>query len=202
MLVYLECPLDGCSKTSFKTVHALMCHVSDLRGHNKKKVLQSQRHAIEICGRIAPGQDGHPPEGILDSKEDIDIDNTNTDNLGILPSIENLAAGEAGGIIQDGIEYMISGGPSPYSSFLDAPVDPIEKWMENDPGNDLGASQAGYVVGSQQIDHTGGLSAETQDNLEVVDEEPNSMGEIHAALNNKPEKVIIGAEGPLISSKG
>lgn len=56
-LVYLECCVPGCGKTSFNTIHSLMCHVANPLSHGLKGFLQNSTHAIEVCARVAPGQD-------------------------------------------------------------------------------------------------------------------------------------------------
>ena len=62
-LVYLRCLVQDCGRTDFKTVRALMRHVSDPRyAHKMAGIFKGNSHAIELCGVVAPGEDD------LDSK--------------------------------------------------------------------------------------------------------------------------------------
>lgn len=46
-LVYLTCPIQGCSKSDFVTLHGFMCHLTK---KHKDRTLGSQSRALEICG--------------------------------------------------------------------------------------------------------------------------------------------------------
>ena len=65
-LVYLNCYVAGCPRTSFETVEALRRHVSHPLHHHKiVGEFTSNEHAIELCGEVAPGQEG------FDTSEDV-----------------------------------------------------------------------------------------------------------------------------------
>ncbi len=58
-LVYLYCCVTGCERVHFPNVRALRQHVSAAEGYHKLLAyFNSNDHAIEICGRVAPGQEG------------------------------------------------------------------------------------------------------------------------------------------------
>lgn len=57
-LVYLECYVANCSRKSFATVEALRFHVSAPLGHHKiEGLFTGYDHAVELCGKVAPGQE-------------------------------------------------------------------------------------------------------------------------------------------------
>lgn len=90
-LVYLNCPIQGCSKSDFVTLHGFMCHLTK---KHKDRTLGSQSRALEICGIVydpnaplppppasnrastegspldpaAMDQEGEPQDGDLDSE--------------------------------------------------------------------------------------------------------------------------------------
>lgn len=58
-LVYLRCYVPGCERTVFESVQALRRHVSGPSyRHKMKGTFSCNNHAIEICGEVAPGQEG------------------------------------------------------------------------------------------------------------------------------------------------
>ncbi|BDD58132.1 hypothetical protein MAP00_003435 [Monascus purpureus] len=48
-LVYLTCPISGCEKDDFVTLHGFMCHLTK---KHKDRSLGSQSRALEICGIV------------------------------------------------------------------------------------------------------------------------------------------------------
>lgn len=48
-LVYLTCPIQGCGKCDFVTLHGFMCHLTK---KHKDRTLGSQSRALELCGIV------------------------------------------------------------------------------------------------------------------------------------------------------
>ncbi|RHZ70627.1 hypothetical protein CDV55_102789 [Aspergillus turcosus] len=48
-LVYLTCPVQGCGKADFVTLHGFMCHLTK---KHKDRSLGSQSRALEVCGVV------------------------------------------------------------------------------------------------------------------------------------------------------
>lgn len=48
-LVYLTCPIPGCAKSDFVTLHGFMCHLTK---KHKDRSLGSQSRALEVCGVV------------------------------------------------------------------------------------------------------------------------------------------------------
>lgn len=48
-LVYLTCPIPGCGKADFVTLHGFMCHLTK---KHKDRSLGSQSRALEVCGVV------------------------------------------------------------------------------------------------------------------------------------------------------
>lgn len=48
-LVYLTCPIQGCGKADFVTLHGFMCHLTK---KHKDRSLGSQSRALEVCGVV------------------------------------------------------------------------------------------------------------------------------------------------------
>ncbi|KAL4910408.1 hypothetical protein BDW74DRAFT_145002 [Aspergillus multicolor] len=48
-LVYLTCPVSGCGKADFVTLHGFMCHLTK---KHKDRSLGSQSRALEVCGVV------------------------------------------------------------------------------------------------------------------------------------------------------
>ena len=58
-LVYLYCCITGCERVHFPSVNALRKHVSAAEGYHKLLAyFNNNDHVIEVCGRLAPGQEG------------------------------------------------------------------------------------------------------------------------------------------------
>ncbi|KAI9372103.1 hypothetical protein BJX61DRAFT_467936 [Aspergillus egyptiacus] len=62
-LVYLTCPVSGCGKADFVTLHGFMCHLTK---KHKDRSLGSQSRALEVCGVVydpnaplLPASNGH-----------------------------------------------------------------------------------------------------------------------------------------------
>lgn len=57
-LVYLSCPIQGCAKSDFVTLHGFMCHLTK---KHKDRTLGSQSRALEICGLVYDPNAPLPP---------------------------------------------------------------------------------------------------------------------------------------------
>ncbi|KAJ5408003.1 hypothetical protein N7509_001886 [Penicillium cosmopolitanum] len=57
-LVYLTCPIDGCGKSDFVTLHGFMCHLTK---KHKDRTLGSQSRALELCGMVYDPNAPLPP---------------------------------------------------------------------------------------------------------------------------------------------
>lgn len=57
-LVYLTCPIQGCGKSDFVTLHGFMCHLTK---KHKDRTLGSQSRALEVCGIVYDPNSPLPP---------------------------------------------------------------------------------------------------------------------------------------------
>ncbi|KAJ5963735.1 uncharacterized protein N7479_003611 [Penicillium vulpinum] len=57
-LVYLTCPIHGCGKSDFVTLHGFMCHLTK---KHKDRTLGSQSRALEVCGVVFDPNAPLPP---------------------------------------------------------------------------------------------------------------------------------------------
>ncbi|KAL3457351.1 hypothetical protein BJX64DRAFT_20017 [Aspergillus heterothallicus] len=57
-LVYLTCPVSGCGKADFVTLHGFMCHLTK---KHKDRSLGSQSRALEVCGVVYDPNTPLPP---------------------------------------------------------------------------------------------------------------------------------------------
>ncbi|KKK27090.1 hypothetical protein ARAM_000033 [Aspergillus rambellii] len=57
-LVYLTCPVSGCGKADFVTLHGFMCHLTK---KHKDRSLGSQSRALEVCGVVYDPNAPLPP---------------------------------------------------------------------------------------------------------------------------------------------
>jgi hypothetical protein len=57
-LVYLTCPIHGCGKSDFVTLHGFMCHLTK---KHKDRTLGSQSRALEVCGVVYDPNAPLPP---------------------------------------------------------------------------------------------------------------------------------------------
>ncbi|KAJ5320169.1 hypothetical protein PENANT_c025G03545 [Penicillium antarcticum] len=57
-LVYLTCPIHGCNKSDFVTLHGFMCHLTK---KHKDRTLGSQSRALEVCGVVYDPSAPLPP---------------------------------------------------------------------------------------------------------------------------------------------
>lgn len=57
-LVYLTCPIQGCGKSDFVTLHGFMCHLTK---KHKDRTLGSQSRALELCGIVYDPNAPLPP---------------------------------------------------------------------------------------------------------------------------------------------
>lgn len=58
-LVYLDCPMPGCGKSDFVTLHGFMCHLTK---KHKNRSLGSQSRALELCGTVYDPDSPRPPQ--------------------------------------------------------------------------------------------------------------------------------------------
>lgn len=88
-LVYLTCPVRGCGKADFVTLHGFMCHLTK---KHKDRSLGSQSRALELCGVVfdpraplqlpTPGLE-MPARGVKRaSTEESRLENAEADGLG------------------------------------------------------------------------------------------------------------------------
>ena len=99
-LVYLYCCVPGCERVHFPSVRALRQHVSSAEGYHKLlDYFNSNDHAIEICGRVAPGQEG--------VEEDV-----NTHHADVAPMTQKLRNGVLTSTATDSDDDAARGQPS------------------------------------------------------------------------------------------
>ncbi|KAL4914730.1 hypothetical protein BDW62DRAFT_189979, partial [Aspergillus aurantiobrunneus] len=77
-LVYLTCPVSGCGKADFVTLHGFMCHLTK---KHKDRSLGSQSRALEVCGVVYDPTAPLPPvgNGHRASTEESRLDSAPTD---------------------------------------------------------------------------------------------------------------------------
>lgn len=86
-LVYLTCPVSGCGKADFVTLHGFMCHLTK---KHKDRSLGSQSRALEVCGVVYDPAAPLPPvaNGHRASTEESRIDSAPTDPEGYPQEME------------------------------------------------------------------------------------------------------------------
>ncbi|KAJ5281697.1 hypothetical protein N7478_007069 [Penicillium angulare] len=81
-LVYLTCPIQGCSKSDFVTLHGFMCHLTK---KHKDRTLGSQSRALELCGLVYDPNSPLPPvkahRGSTESATPMDHDGETGEDL-------------------------------------------------------------------------------------------------------------------------
>ncbi|KAJ5738896.1 hypothetical protein N7493_002051 [Penicillium malachiteum] len=82
-LVYLTCPIQGCGKSDFVTLHGFMCHLTK---KHKDRTLGSQSRALEMCGIVYDPNAPLPPvsashRGSAESASAMDHDGEPGDEL-------------------------------------------------------------------------------------------------------------------------
>lgn len=76
-LVYLTCPVPGCGKADFVTLHGFMCHLTK---KHKDRSLGSQSRALEVCGVVFDPNAPLPPvSNKRASTEESRLESTHTD---------------------------------------------------------------------------------------------------------------------------
>ncbi|EAW13873.1 uncharacterized protein ACLA_069010 [Aspergillus clavatus NRRL 1] len=85
-LVYLTCPVHGCGKADFVTLHGFMCHLTK---KHKDRSLGSQSRALEVCGVVFDPNAPLPPvltvnrasteESRMESANDMEYSSTSDD---------------------------------------------------------------------------------------------------------------------------
>ncbi|KAL4750362.1 hypothetical protein BDW72DRAFT_176050 [Aspergillus terricola var. indicus] len=77
-LVYLTCPVAGCGKADFVTLHGFMCHLTK---KHKDRSLGSQSRALEVCGVVYDPAAPLPPVSTRHraSTEESRVDSAPTD---------------------------------------------------------------------------------------------------------------------------
>lgn len=100
-LVYLTCPVRGCGKADFVTLHGFMCHLTK---KHKDRSLGSQSRALELCGVVfdssaplqlpTPGLE-MPARGVKRaSTEESRLENAEADGLGFQQEELDYESGE------------------------------------------------------------------------------------------------------------
>ncbi|KAJ5938626.1 hypothetical protein N7466_001760 [Penicillium verhagenii] len=81
-LVYLTCPIQGCGKSDFVTLHGFMCHLTK---KHKDRTLGSQSRALELCGIVFDPNSPLPPvtnhRGSAESATPMDMDGDGDEDL-------------------------------------------------------------------------------------------------------------------------
>ncbi|THC97247.1 hypothetical protein EYZ11_003300 [Aspergillus tanneri] len=80
-LVYLTCPVTGCGKADFVTLHGFMCHLTK---KHKDRSLGSQSRALEVCGVVYDPNAPLPPMATVnrESTEESRLESAPTDPEG------------------------------------------------------------------------------------------------------------------------
>lgn len=84
-LVYLTCPVPGCGKSDFVTLHGFMCHLTK---KHKDRSLGSQSRALEVCGVVYDPNAPLPPTMQRASTEESRIESAPTDADGYAQEME------------------------------------------------------------------------------------------------------------------
>lgn len=64
--MHLRCSVAACGREAFNTVVALKRHICDPNHlHKMNRMFTSNDHAIEVCGGVAPGQEGFHDDTVL-----------------------------------------------------------------------------------------------------------------------------------------
>ncbi|RAH47050.1 uncharacterized protein BO95DRAFT_441491 [Aspergillus brunneoviolaceus CBS 621.78] len=92
-LVYLTCPVSGCGKADFVTLHGFMCHLTK---KHKDRSLGSQSRALEVCGLVYDPNAPLPPVANINraSTEESRLESGPTDHEGYQQDIEYSSASD------------------------------------------------------------------------------------------------------------
>ncbi|KAB8073449.1 hypothetical protein BDV29DRAFT_135950 [Aspergillus leporis] len=92
-LVYLTCPVSGCGKADFVTLHGFMCHLTK---KHKDRSLGSQSRALEVCGIVYDPNAPLPPVATVQraSTEESRGDSAPTDPEGYAHEIDYSSASD------------------------------------------------------------------------------------------------------------
>lgn len=92
-LVYLTCPVSGCGKSDFVTLHGFMCHLTK---KHKDRSLGSQSRALEVCGIVYDPNAPLPPMSTVNraSTEESRLESAPTDPEGYQQEIEYSSGSE------------------------------------------------------------------------------------------------------------
>ncbi|KAI9924982.1 hypothetical protein MW887_006389 [Aspergillus wentii] len=92
-LVYLTCPVPGCGKADFVTLHGFMCHLTK---KHKDRSLGSQSRALEVCGIVYDPNAPLPPvaNSNRESTEESRLESAPTDPEGYPQEMDYSSASE------------------------------------------------------------------------------------------------------------
>ncbi|KAI9036695.1 uncharacterized protein KD926_001389 [Aspergillus affinis] len=92
-LVYLTCPVSGCGKSDFVTLHGFMCHLTK---KHKDRSLGSQSRALEVCGIVYDPNAPLPPMSTVNraSTEESRLESAPTDLEGYQQEVEYSSASD------------------------------------------------------------------------------------------------------------
>lgn len=92
-LVYLTCPVAGCGKSDFVTLHGFMCHLTK---KHKDRSLGSQSRALEVCGIVYDPNAPLPPMSTANraSTEESRLESAPTDPEGYQQEVEYSSGSE------------------------------------------------------------------------------------------------------------
>ncbi|GCB25053.1 hypothetical protein AAWM_07938 [Aspergillus awamori] len=92
-LVYLTCPVTGCGKADFVTLHGFMCHLTK---KHKDRSLGSQSRALEVCGIVFDPNAPLPPVATVNraSTEESRLESGPADGEGYQQEMEYSSASD------------------------------------------------------------------------------------------------------------
>ncbi|PYH89640.1 hypothetical protein BO71DRAFT_336176 [Aspergillus ellipticus CBS 707.79] len=93
-LVYLTCPVTGCGKADFVTLHGFMCHLTK---KHKDRSLGSQSRALEVCGIVFDPNAPLPPVATVNraSTEESRLESGAADTEGYQQEMEYSSASDS-----------------------------------------------------------------------------------------------------------
>ncbi|PWY73719.1 hypothetical protein BO70DRAFT_111851 [Aspergillus heteromorphus CBS 117.55] len=93
-LVYLTCPVSGCGKADFVTLHGFMCHLTK---KHKDRSLGSQSRALEVCGIVFDPNAPLPPVATVNraSTEESRLESGPADTEGYQQEMEYSSASDS-----------------------------------------------------------------------------------------------------------
>lgn len=121
-LVYLTCPVPGCGKADFVTLHGFMCHLTK---KHKDRSLGSQSRALEVCGVVFDPAAPLPPVSGRHraSTEESRVDSAPTDPDGYPQDVEYSTGSEDESALRSVVKTESSERPLPPPGALLTPSD-------------------------------------------------------------------------------